>query len=143
MTPEAILALAIAVPALTFGTLAYFVARHWSAPLLVLALAVTGFCTTGLAMGLPRPAPLAMLAMFEDVEIAAYQLDEPHAIHIWTAQRPPVNWQLPWSEETAKKLHRASQANDGEGIPMMLKRGGAPGEFEVHPKPQQPNPPKT
>jgi hypothetical protein len=134
-------ALFLAVAAVLAGGYAWFTIRHWTAPLFVTCLAIAGAFAVSLAMGLPRPAPLVMLGMFEDVEIAHHQLDEPNAIYLWTAAKPPVAWSLPWDQTMAKRLHEQSKAAEGEGQPLVMKRNHM-GEFVFHPKTRPPLPPK-
>jgi hypothetical protein len=107
----------------------------------VVAISGSAFFVSGFLMGLPRPAPLAMVALFEDVELSAHQLDEPNAIYIWTTERPPIAWSLPWNTETARRLHEGAQKAGQQGRGLVMRRGFA-GEMEFHPAPVQEPPPK-
>lgn len=134
---------ALVLVAVVTGAWFWAYARHWSAALLVVFLSVGAMAGTSLTMGFPRPVLLEFVTGFQESEIAGYQLDEPNAIYIWTADNPPMSLKIPWTDKNAKRLHGNSKA-EGEQRPMMLRSPRFNmGEFEIHPKPVPPNPPKV
>lgn len=77
---------------------------------------------------LSRPKPTQLEAMHkhvEQVEVLSSVMQENKAIYLWL-QIPEVDepraYQLPWSEETAKELHKAKQEAEEAGTQVSMKK---------------------
>ncbi len=95
---------------------------------LVCATALLPVCYLGLNDILSRPKPVMLETIHKDVSEASVLgsvMREGEAIYIWL-QIPNVDepraYQLPWSEETAKQLHKAQQDAEQTGTQVKMKK---------------------
>lgn len=77
---------------------------------------------------LSRPKPVQLEAMYSDVEqvqVVSSVMKEDEAIYVWL-QIPdveePRSYKLPWSDETAKELHKAQQDAEESGTEVKMKK---------------------
>jgi hypothetical protein len=74
------------------------------------------------------------------MDILAIAYDEPRAIYLWGVQaNQPKCVVLPWTDEEAKKVRE--QENGGGPLEYVWGTGPET-EGALHPKPQEPLPPK-
>lgn len=74
----------------------------WFGLLLVQVLALAWFAT-----GLPRI--VLHREWLSGKRVHATHYDAGRAIYVWTAERPPVSFQLPWDEGLARSLQETTQ----------------------------------
>lgn len=99
------------------------------------------------SLGEPRPALLGA----PRGTVAAFSLDEPHAIYVWLllpGARVPIALALPWRETDAAALDRAARdaRQAGTRVRMGGQRGGRAGTAGspmFYPAPAPALPPKT
>ncbi len=77
---------------------------------------------------LSRPKPVQLEAVHNDVDqvqVLSSIMREDEAIYLWL-QIPnvdePRSYQLPWSDETAKELHKAQQEAEQSGTQVQMKK---------------------
>lgn len=119
----------------------------WDAPALLVCCAVGVWMASVSVMGLPRPAGHALLANWDDFEVLSYQLDEGKAIYLWVQRDQPIAYQLPWNEDTARKLHEAAEnakeQHAGLRGKSLSKKDHPEPQWSFYPEPVQPLPPKS
>lgn len=107
----------------------------WSPRSLKLKVAALLCATAFLPIGyyslndiLSRPKPVLLETVHKDVEqveVLSSIMEEDEAIYLWL-QLPevdePRSYQLPWSEEMAKQLHKAQQQAEQEGTEVKMKK---------------------
>jgi len=77
---------------------------------------------------LSRPKPVLLETVHKDIEqvqVLSSIMKENEAIYLWL-QLPeveePRSYELPWSEETAKQLHKAQQDAEQTGTEVKMKK---------------------
>ena len=79
-------------------------------------------------MGQPKPAQLEWLrSASSQGKLLASEIREGEAIYIWVRfddNAEPVAYKVPWSQETAKRLHEASREGHERGTDVRLRWGG-------------------
>lgn len=95
---------------------------------LICATALLPLCYFSLNDILSRPKPVALETIHKDVSqvnVLSSVMKEGEAIFLWL-QIPqveePRSYRLPWSEETAKQLHKAQQEAEQTGTEVKMKK---------------------
>ncbi len=77
---------------------------------------------------LSRPKPVSLETVHKDIErvqVISSLMKEDEAIYLWL-QIPevdePRSYQLPWSDETAKELHKAMQQAEQDGTEVKMNK---------------------
>lgn len=101
---------------------------------------------------LSRPKPIQLETVhrqINEVVVVSSLMKENEGIYLWL-QLPdigePRSYKLPWSEETAKQLHKAQQDAEQSGTKVQMKKPFEKSEDNLEPifyaAPQQALPPK-
>lgn len=88
---------------------------------LVYAYLVVAYVGLGLIQGHPKPARVEMLATLDRAEVLWFAGSEADGISIVLAG--PRLYGLPWSAQTMRELHEASQAAEERGGTVVLRHG--------------------
>lgn len=104
------------------------------------------FCSLQ-ALGHPKPAWIEMSGQ-DEARLVAYSFNEGHAIYLWLQPQDspePIAYALPWQEEQAAAIYRASEEAKAAGTPAMVEGVGRRhrGDFKAYATPVQPLAPKT
>lgn len=92
-----------------------------------MAFGLVVFACLGAAVytsGYPRPRAFGFP---ETITVSAMQLVPDEAIYLWTLGDPPVSYEIPWSDNTARQLQELTQAAEDSGqagITVNLAYGG-------------------
>lgn len=74
----------------------------------------------------PKPAQLEVVHKnIDQVQVLSSIMKEDEAIYLWlqiTDVDEPRSYKLPWSEETAKQLHKAQQEAEETGTEVKMKK---------------------
>jgi len=74
----------------------------------------------------PKPTQLETLVQgVADLTVLSSIMREDEAIYLWLQLpnvREPRSFQLPWSEETAKELHKANQEAEDQGTEVKMAK---------------------
>lgn len=124
---------AFAVLASLAAILLWMLSRVRPKTALVLAVLLTaaGYVAATEPLGHAKPARIEFLRSLDQTEVLYFDGDESSGIRILTAD---MLYSLPWSEQTMRELHEASQRAASEGGAVELRErgdGAEGGEYSV------------
>lgn len=111
--------------------------RKWIGSFGFIVLAISALLALLLSLGTPLNSSIAMV----HGEVVSVIYVENEAIYLWVVpdgSSVPVAIALPWSTEEAKHIRQM----ETQGTPMELRGAPEDGQYVVHPKPVEENPPK-
>lgn len=117
---------AFAVAAVVVGAASLFASRSWLRAGAFCCLVVALGAVWWASLGQPRPVLLGL----PSGTVAAFTLDEPHAIYVWLiapGARAPIALALPWNETAAAALHDAARMAKQRGTRVKMGRAGRGG----------------
>lgn len=117
---------AFAAAAVVVGAASLFASRSWLRAGAFCCLLVALGAVWWASLGAPRPVLLGV----PSGTVAAFTLDEPHAIYVWLlapGARAPIALALPWNEAAAAALHDAAQEAKRRGTRVKMGRPGRGG----------------
>ena len=101
-------------------------ARVWYRLACGFGIILAGYFALVSLLGEPRPLVIDLRPKEAPLIAAAPIPGEAIFLWVWLDDRP-VNYRLPWSEETARRLHEARQRAEGEGGTVMIQPGRSDG----------------
>lgn len=121
---------------------AVMLAKSWRRCLAFVAFAVFAWAAAVDALGTPKPI-WAEVRDHDKLVVVASHFEPNKRIWIWTADTPPVAYELPWSTESAAKLQKAQREAQEQGAPRIVIEGDPYGEWMAYPEPYREMPAKV